>query len=47
MKPPPCVLDRWQLDSKAAIVPSLTPGQSNLVNEDEITIANSLPPLNW
>ena len=34
MKPPPCVVDRWQLNTKTAKVLLLSPGQGNLVNTD-------------
>ena len=34
VKPPSCVVDRWQLDSKIAKVLSLSPGGGNLVNKD-------------
>ena len=34
MKPPPCIVDRWQLDSKTEKVPSRSPGQGNLVDGD-------------
>ena len=39
--PPPCVVDRWatrQFDSKTEKVPSLSPGQVNLMYKDIITI---------
>ena len=33
VKPPPCVVDRWQNDSKTQRSLSLSPGLSNLVNK--------------
>ena len=36
MKPPPCVVNKWQRDSKTAKVPLLSPGRNYLVNKNVI-----------
>ena len=41
VKPPLCVVDRWQLDSKIKNNFSLSPGQGNLMNKCIIAIAGS------
>ena len=43
VKPPSCVMDRWQLDLKTEKVFSPSPGKGNIANQDAITISNGWP----